>query len=44
MTVKQLIEIVNGSLTPSNQKLDADLIEISSNAIQVSEHDVLVQG
>ena len=45
MTIKQLTEIVNGSLTPSNQKLDADLIEISStasNAIQVSEDGILV--
>lgn len=45
MTIKQLTEIVNGSLTPSNQKLDADLIEISStasNAIQVSEDGFLV--
>lgn len=45
MTIKQLTEIVNGSLTPSNQKLDADLIEISStagNALQVSEDGILV--
>ena len=45
MTIKQLTEIVNGSLTPSNQKLDAELIEISStasNAIQVSEDGILV--
>ena len=45
MTIKQLTEIVNNSLTPSNQKLDADLIEISStdgNALQVSEDGILV--
>ena len=45
MTIKQLTEIVNGSLTPSNQKLDADLIEVSStagNALQVSEDGILV--
>ena len=45
MTIKQLTEIVNGSLTPSNQKLDADLIEISSiagNAVQLQEDGILV--
>lgn len=45
MTIKQLTEIVNGSLTPSNQKLDADSIEVSStagNALQVSEDGILV--
>lgn len=45
MTIKQLTEIVNGSLTPSSQKLDADLLEISAvagNAIQVSEDGLAV--
>lgn len=45
MTIKQLTEIVNGSLTPSNQKLDADLLEISAvsgNALQVTEDGLTV--
>ena len=45
MTIKQLTEIVNGSLTPSNQKLDADLLEISEssgNALQITEDGLKV--
>lgn len=45
MTIKQLTEIVNGSLTPSSQKLDADLLEISTvsgNALQVTEDGLTI--
>lgn len=45
MTIKQLTEIVNGSLRPSDKQVDADLIEISSiegNALETTEDGLLV--
>ena len=45
MTIKQLTEIVGGLLTPSEQKLDADLLEISQtegNVLTTVEDGLLV--
>ena len=45
MTIKQLTEIVDGLLTPSEQKLDADLLEISQtegNALELLEDGLMV--
>lgn len=45
MTIKQLTEIVDGSLKPSTQKLDADLLEVSAvagNALKVLEDGLTV--
>lgn len=47
MTVKQLVEIVDGSLTPSTKKLDATLVQVSpklSNALKVNEDGLFVEG
>lgn len=45
MTIKQLTEIEDGSLIPSNKKLDATLVQISANAankLSVAEDGLMV--
>lgn len=47
MTIKKTLDIIDGNLTPSTQRLDADLIEVSSasgNALKVVEDGLFVTG
>ena len=47
MTIKKTLDIIDGNLTPSTQRLDADLIEVSAasgNALKVVEDGLFVTG